>query len=151
MHTLFPNQTSIYHGTILQKVSVWSHKFYCIDPWFLNGVCVTFRTVVFNFFHTATHFTTQFNLTTPFQNFPVMHMKCSCVCTVENHNDKKITYYITMFNKDSLVKHVRPGCVHTPSVRTFTFSGHASMTATSLSCLEVFGLPTLFSLNCLTN
>jgi len=26
MHTLVPNQTSIYHGTILQKVNVWSQK-----------------------------------------------------------------------------------------------------------------------------
>jgi len=26
MHILVPNQTSIYHGTILQKVNVWSQK-----------------------------------------------------------------------------------------------------------------------------
>jgi len=26
MHTLVPNQTSIYHDTILQKVNVWSQK-----------------------------------------------------------------------------------------------------------------------------
>ena len=26
MHTLVPNQTSIYYGTILQKVKVWSQK-----------------------------------------------------------------------------------------------------------------------------
>jgi len=32
-----------------------------------------------------------------------------------------------------------------------TCSGRASMTATSLSFLEAFGLPTLFSLNCLAN
>jgi len=26
MHTLVPNQTSIYRGTILRKVNVWSQK-----------------------------------------------------------------------------------------------------------------------------
>jgi len=26
MHTLVPNQISIYHGTFLQKVNVWSQK-----------------------------------------------------------------------------------------------------------------------------
>ena len=32
-------------------------------------------------------------------------MKCSCVCTIENHNDYKITYDITaMLNKDSFIK-----------------------------------------------
>jgi len=66
-------------------------NFYCIDEWFLNGVSVPFRTVVFNLFHTATHFATQFNLTTLFKKFPVMYMKSSCVCTIENHNDLKIT------------------------------------------------------------
>jgi len=43
-----------------------------------------FKPVVFNVFHAATNFATQFNLTTPFQKFPVSHMKCSCVCTIEN-------------------------------------------------------------------
>jgi len=28
MNTLVPNQTSIYHGAILQKVNVWSQKFF---------------------------------------------------------------------------------------------------------------------------
>ena len=79
-------------------------KIYCIDQWFLNGVCVAFRAVVFILFHAATHFGSQFNLTTLFQNFPVMHMKCSCACTIENHNDEKITYHITLLNKDSLFK-----------------------------------------------
>jgi len=31
-------------------------------------------------------------------------MKCSCVCTIENHNDYKITYDITVLNQDSFVK-----------------------------------------------
>jgi len=31
-------------------------------------------------------------------------MKYSCVCTVENHNDYKITYDITVLNQDSFVK-----------------------------------------------
>jgi len=31
-------------------------------------------------------------------------MKCSCVCTVENRNDYKITYHITVLNQDSIVK-----------------------------------------------
>jgi len=43
-------------------------------------------------------------LTTPFRKFPVRHMKCSCVCTIENHNDYKITYDITMLNQDSFGK-----------------------------------------------
>jgi len=62
------------------------------------------KPAVFNLFHAATHFATQFNLTIPFRKFPVRHMKCSCVCTIENHSDWKITYDITMLNKDSFVK-----------------------------------------------
>jgi len=31
-------------------------------------------------------------------------MKRSSVCTIENHNDQKITYDITMLNKDSFIK-----------------------------------------------
>jgi len=31
-------------------------------------------------------------------------MKCSCFCTIENHNDYKITYDITVLNQDSFVK-----------------------------------------------
>ena len=62
-------------------------KFYCIDQWFVNGVCAPFTAVVFNLFHTVSRFATQFNLTTPFQKFPVMHMKCSRVRTIENHNE----------------------------------------------------------------
>jgi len=50
----------------------------------------TSKPVVFNLFYAATHFATQFNLTTPFRKFPVRHMKCSCVCTIENYNDYKI-------------------------------------------------------------
>jgi len=64
----------------------------------------TSKPVLFNLFHAATHFATQFNLTTPFRKFPVRHMKCSCVCTIENHNDYKITYDITVLNQDSFVK-----------------------------------------------
>jgi len=62
-------------------------KIYYIDQWFLNGACVPFRAVVFNLFHTATHLATRFNLTTPLKKFPIMHMKCSCACTIQNHND----------------------------------------------------------------
>jgi len=65
----------------------------------------TSKPVVFNqLFHAAIHFATQFNLTTPFRKFPVRHMKCSCVCTIENHNDYKITYDITVLSQDSFVK-----------------------------------------------
>jgi len=64
----------------------------------------TSKPVVFNLFHAATHFATQFNLTTPFGKYPVRHMKCSCVCTIKNHNDYKITYDITVLNQDSFVK-----------------------------------------------
>jgi len=52
-----------------------------------NANSTPFRAVVFNIFHTATHLATRFNLTTPFQKIPVMHMKCSCACTIQNHND----------------------------------------------------------------
>jgi len=61
--------------------------------------------MVFNqLFHAASHFATQSNKTTPFRKFPVRHMKCSCICTIENHNDYKITYDITVLNRDSFVK-----------------------------------------------
>ena len=64
----------------------------------------TSKPVVFNLFHAATHFATQFNLTTPFRKFPVRHVKCSGVCTIENHNDYKLTSDITMSNQDSFAK-----------------------------------------------
>jgi len=66
----------------------------------------TSKPVVFNLFNRATHFATQFNLTTPFRKFPVRHMKCGCVCTIENHNDYKITYDIAVLNQDSFVKFI---------------------------------------------
>jgi len=47
--------------------------------------------VVFNIFQAAeTHFAIQFNLSTPFRNFPLRHRKCSCACAMENHSDYKI-------------------------------------------------------------
>jgi len=64
----------------------------------------TSKPVAFNLFHAAIHFATQFNLTIPFRKFPVRHMKCNCVCTIENHNGYKITHDITVFNQDSFVK-----------------------------------------------
>ena len=64
----------------------------------------TSKPVLFNLFHAATHFATPFNLTTPFRKFPVRHMECSCVCTIENHNGYKITYDITVLSQDSFVK-----------------------------------------------
>jgi len=45
------------------------------------------KPVVFNIFQVATHFETQFDLSTSFRNFPVRRMKCSCVCAIKNHND----------------------------------------------------------------
>ena len=54
---------------------------------------VKFETVVLNLFHAATHFATKFNLTTPFRKFPVMHMKCSCVCTKKNTMTKNTVRY----------------------------------------------------------
>jgi len=45
------------------------------------------KAVVFNLFHAATHFATQFNLTTALRKFPVRRVKYSCVCTTENHDD----------------------------------------------------------------
>jgi len=35
----------------------------------------------------AIHFAIQRNLTTPFRRFPIRHMLCSSVCTIENHTD----------------------------------------------------------------
>jgi len=65
------------------------------------------KPVVFNIFQAARHFETQFNLSTPFQKFLVGHMKCNCVCTIESHNDSKITYDITMPNKNSFIKFIQ--------------------------------------------
>jgi len=50
------------------------------------------KPVVFNIFQVATHFETQFDLSTSFRNFPVRHMKCSCVCTKKLclHNRKSL-------------------------------------------------------------
>ena len=62
------------------------------------------KPVVSNIFQAATNFETQFKLSTPFRNFPVRHMKCSCVFTIENHSDSKITYDITMPKKNSYIK-----------------------------------------------
>jgi len=55
----------------------------------LQWVCVPFRAVVSKFFHAATRFAAQCNLTPLFQKFPVMHMKCSYVSTIENQMTKK--------------------------------------------------------------
>jgi len=73
-----------------------------------NFMCwyVLSTAVAFNLFHAGTHFATQFKVRTPFRKFPVRHIKCSCVCTIENHNDYKITYDITMLDKDSFMKFV---------------------------------------------
>jgi len=70
---------------------------------FLFQLSKNTKSVVFNLFHAATHFAAQFNLTTPFRKFPGRHMKCSCVCAIENHNDEKVTYDVTMLNKDSFI------------------------------------------------
>jgi len=64
------------------------------------------KPVVFNIFQAATHFETQFDLSTPFQKVPVRHMKYNCVCTIENHNDSKITYDITIPNKNSFIEFI---------------------------------------------
>jgi len=48
---------------------------------------IYFTAMVFNLFRAATHFATEFDLTNPFRKYLVIHMKCSCVCTMENHND----------------------------------------------------------------
>jgi len=51
------------------------------------------KAVVFNLFHPATHFATQFSLTTHFRKFPVKHMNCICVCTIENPMTKNNVRY----------------------------------------------------------
>jgi len=89
-------------------IKAWQRQIPRILSWLTHIFRVkmrrTSKPVVFNLFHAGTHFATQFNLTTPFRKFPVRHMKCSCVCTIENHNDYKITYDITVLNQDSFVK-----------------------------------------------
>jgi len=76
-------------------IEAWQRQTPRIFNWLTNIFRVKMRRiskpVVFNLFRAATHFATQFNLTTPFRKFPVRHMKCSCVCTIENHNDYKLT------------------------------------------------------------
>ena len=83
-------------------IEAWQRQIPLIFNWLTNIFRVkmrrTSKPVVFNFFHAATHFATQFDLTTPFRKFPVRHMKCNCVCTTQNHNDYKITYDITVLN-----------------------------------------------------
>jgi len=87
-------------------IEAWQRQTPRICNWLTNIFRVkmrkTSKPVVFNLFHAATHFTTQFNLTTP----SVRHMECSCVCTIENHNDYKITYDFTVLNQDSFVKFI---------------------------------------------
>jgi len=62
------------------------------------------RAVVVNLFHAVTHFAAQFDHTPPFRKFTLRHMTCSCVCKIENNNDSKLTYDITMLQKDSFFK-----------------------------------------------
>jgi len=90
-------------------IEAWQRQ----TPRIFNRLTNTFRVkmrrtskpVIFiQLFHAATHFATQFELTTPFRKFAVRHMKCSCLCTIENHNDYIITYDITALNQDSFVK-----------------------------------------------
>ena len=89
-------------------IEAWQRQTPRIFNWLTNIFRVkmrrTSKPVGFNLFHAATHFANQFNLTNPSRKFPVRHMKCSCVCTIENHNDYKITYNITVLNQDSFVK-----------------------------------------------
>jgi len=49
------------------------------------------KLVVLKILQAATHFETQLGRSTPFRNFPVigLHIRCSCVCTIEDHNDEK--------------------------------------------------------------
>jgi len=61
---------------------------------------IFFTAVVFNHFHAATHSSAKFDLTNPFRKYLVIHVKC----TMENHNDLKVTYDITTLNKDSFIK-----------------------------------------------
>ena len=77
------------------------HELFCHE--FTSPLCGVFRSVIFNVFHAATHFAIQFNLTIPFRKFPVRHMWCGCVCTIENHNDWKLIFDTTMLNKDSFL------------------------------------------------
>ena len=71
--------------------------------WLISRGSLQSSPVVSNLVHASIHFATQFNLTTLLRQYPVRHMKCSWVCAIENHNDEKITYDITIVNKYSFI------------------------------------------------
>ena len=59
--------------------------------------------MVFQHFSSINPFRNSIQPIDPFRNFPVRHRKCSCVCTIENHNVKEITIDITILNKNHLL------------------------------------------------
>jgi len=89
-------------------IEAWQRQTPQIFHWLANIFQVkmhrTSKPVLFNLFHAATYFATQFN--DPLSKFLVRPMKCNCVCTIENHNDYKIMYDITVLNQDSFVKYM---------------------------------------------
>jgi len=60
-------------------IETWQRQSPRIFNWLTNIFRVKMRRsskpVVFNLFHAATNFATQFNLTTPFRKFPVRHIR----------------------------------------------------------------------------
>jgi len=89
-------------STLLIWNCMWLGVFMKKKQLFLTAESLWCRAVIFNLFHAATHFATQFNLTTPFRKFLSQAYKMQ-LC-LHNRKWQKITHDITTLNKDSFFK-----------------------------------------------